>query len=81
MLKALENLKLTKLFPNLHHVTCIAHALNRVCCVISEENVEINLLISLFKKVMVKSPLREHSFQIQTGLPLSPKAVKTRWNS
>ena len=50
MIKAISCLKSSNLFPNQHHVTCLAHAINRVCSVISDENSEINSLIILFKK-------------------------------
>jgi len=78
MLKAIKQLKDT--FPNLNHITCIVHALHRVNLVIKNNN-EVNELISLFKEIMVKSPLREHNFQNETGLPLPPKPVITRWNT
>jgi hypothetical protein len=81
MIKAIKCLKETNLFPNLHHITCIAHALNRVCCVISEENQEINSLVTLFKKILIKSPLKVIAFKEQTGLPLPPTPVKTRWGT
>ncbi len=68
-------------FPNLNHVTCLAHALHRVCLKIAEENQEINSLISLFKSIMAKSPLREYQFQQKTGLYLPVKPALTRWGT
>jgi hypothetical protein len=79
MLKAMNNLIL--FFPNLHHVTCLAHALHRVCMKVAEENQEINSLISLFKSIMAKSPLREYQFQQKTGLSLPVKPALTRWGT
>jgi hypothetical protein len=79
LLKAVKNLK--DLFPNLRHITCIAHALHRVSLIIKDENPEVNQLISLFKEIMVKSPLREYEYKEQTGLPMPPKPVITRWNT
>ncbi len=58
MLKSMNGLK--EFFPNLHHMTCIVHALHRVCLKISEDSTETNSLIALFKKIMTKSPLREY---------------------
>jgi hypothetical protein len=81
MLKAFDSLKSGDLFPNMHHITCIAHALHRVSLKITKENEEINSLISLFKKVTVKSPLREYQFRRITGLSLPPKPVVTRWGT
>jgi len=48
---------------------------------ITEENEEINSLISMFKKVLIKSPLREYQFRRDTGLSLPPKPVVTRWGT
>jgi hypothetical protein len=79
MIKAMKNLKC--FFPKLHHVTCLAHALHRVSLKVAEEHKEINSLISFFKKIMVKSPLREYQFQQKTGLSLPVKPVLTRWGT
>jgi hypothetical protein len=77
--KAVKTMR--SLFPNLHHVTCLAHALNRVCIVIKDNYEEVNQLVSLFKEVMVKSHLREYQFHEKTGISLPPKPVITRWNT
>jgi hypothetical protein len=79
LLKSISNLK--SIFPNLKHITCIAHALHRVSCVVMNENKETNELISRFKQIMAKSPLRAFEYQEQTGLPLPPNPVITRWNT
>jgi len=62
-------------------VTCLAHALHRVSLKVAEEHKEINSLISFFKQIMVKSPLREYQFQQKTGLSLPVKPVLTRWGT
>jgi hypothetical protein len=51
--------------------------LHRVCLKISEDNTEINSLIALFKKLMIKSPLREYQFKQKTGLCFPRKPVVT----
>jgi hypothetical protein len=79
MLKSMNGFK--EFFPNLHHITRIVHALHRVFLKISEDNTEINSLIALFKKIIIKSPLREYQFKQKTGLCLPPKPVVTRWGS
>lgn len=40
MLKSFKNLK--KLFPNLNHITCLTHAINRVCETIRDHNEDLN---------------------------------------
>ena len=54
MVVAFKNLKQT-LLPQLIHVTCVAHAIHRVCKIIREDNVKINRFVSLIKKVLLKS--------------------------
>jgi hypothetical protein len=60
MVKAMKNLKLH--FRNLHHVTCLSHALHRVCEKVRENNVEADKFISSMKKILKKSPLRRALF-------------------
>lgn len=79
MIKAISSLK--PLVTNLHHITCLAHALNRVCEKIRSENPELNSFISKFKKIIVKSPNRQTKFREETGLKLPPEPVITRWGT
>jgi len=79
MIKAIKSLKL--MFPNLHHITCIVHALHRVCEVIREENIELNIFISNMKKVLKNSNSRILVYKETTGLPLPPDPIVTRWGT
>jgi len=79
MLKAVSNLKNT--YPNLKHVTCLAHCLHRVSEVIRLENKDINELISEIKSVLSKAPIRKQHFRKSTGLSPLPKVVTTRWGT
>jgi hypothetical protein len=66
-------------FPNLNHITCIAHALNRVCSSIQENLKLVNKLISNMKKVLLNSKSKEAVYREITGLKLPPTPVLTRW--
>lgn len=81
MIKALSNLKQAGMFPNLKHITCLAHALHRVAEKIREDNDEVNLFISKAKATLRKSSHRQQQFQIETELALPPIPVVTRWGT
>jgi hypothetical protein len=49
---------LKETYPNLNHITCIVHALHRVCEKIREGNHLVDKFISLMKKVLRKSCLQ-----------------------
>lgn len=69
-------------FPNLLHVTCFAHALHRVCEFIRDNFPDVNSLVSLYKKILLKSPHRVSLYrQICPNLPLPPQPVVTRWGT
>lgn len=80
MISAFNNLK-SYLFPNMHHITCLAHALHRVCERIREEFIDVNQFISLMKKTLLKSNERKAAYRRITGLPLPPTPVITRWGT
>ena len=81
MLLAIKNLKLTNMYPNLHHITCIAHTLHRVCEKIRLHNLLANKLIGDVKNVLQNSNSRKIKFVQSTGLPLPPDVVLTRWGT
>jgi hypothetical protein len=81
MMKAVEGLKKSNLFPKLKHVTCILHVLHNVCEKLRENNDLINELISKFQNIICKSNQRKKKFKQITKLPLPPKAVITRWGT
>lgn len=79
MIKAGHGLKGT--FPNLKHVTCLVHALNRVCETIKEENQTVNGLIAGIKSVLSKSPIRRQKFSEMCNIQFPPDVIEIRWNS
>ncbi len=79
MLKTVEVLK--QFYPYVMHITCLVHALNRVCEKVREEIVLVNKFISLMKKVLRKSPRRQQLFKNATNLPLPRNPIIIRWNS
>jgi hypothetical protein len=79
MVKAFSYLK--SVFHILQHITCLAHALNRVCERIRENFINVNNLISNMKKVLIKSPHRRQIYTQQTKLKLPIFPCITRWNT
>eukprot|EP00095_Tigriopus_kingsejongensis_P008118 snap_masked-scaffold184_size276635-processed-gene-1.15 protein:Tk08118 transcript:snap_masked-scaffold184_size276635-processed-gene-1.15-mRNA-1 annotation:"PREDICTED: uncharacterized protein LOC100902024" len=75
-IKAARGLK--ELFPNLLHVTCIAHGLSRVAELARVTYPKVNLLISETKKVFVKSGTRKREFAASCQIPLPPEPIITR---
>ncbi|QQP36210.1 Uncharacterized protein FKW44_021240 [Caligus rogercresseyi] len=51
--------QVTELFPNMMHVACICHALNRVAELVRYELPLVDELISEIKKMLVKAPRRK----------------------
>jgi hypothetical protein len=47
-------------FPNMLHLTCFGHGLHRICEFIRDIFPDINSLISLFKKKLLKSPSTQY---------------------
>ena len=50
MVSAIRCLKETKMYPNMHHITCIVHALHRVSELIRSNYEEVNNLVTALKK-------------------------------
>ena len=69
---------LLSLFPNIQHVTCMAHALNRVAEMARVVYPKVNHLISEVKKIFVKSGNRKRKFTASCQIPLPPEPVVTR---
>lgn len=68
--------------PKITHVTCIAHALHRVCEEIRSHFEDINVLISSVKKTFIKCPSRVQIFKTHVpGVELPPEPVTTRWGT
>lgn len=80
MLKAGQNLKI--FYPNLVHVTCLAHGINRVAECIREQFPLVNDLINYIKKVFLKAPIRIQFYKEHApNLALPPQPVITRWGT
>lgn len=68
-------------YPNMLHITCLAHALHRVCEHVREMFPSVNELISSVKRVFLKAPSRVAIWRETCSLPLPPEPVLTRWGS
>jgi hypothetical protein len=79
MIKAIGILK--PLFNNLHHITCLAHSLHRVCEAIRSHYKVLDSFVSNMKKVLLKSSYRRNLFKTMTRLSLPPVPVLTRWGT
>jgi hypothetical protein len=80
MVKAGQNLKI--FFPDLIHVTCVAHGLNRVAEEIRKKFPLVNTMISSVKKVFLKSPIRIQLYkEMLPNIPLPPQPILTRWGT
>lgn len=75
-LKAGAGLK--TLFPNMIHVTCLAHGLNRVAEKVRYTYPKVDKLIAKMKKSFVKNPRRRADFAAACQVPLPPEPVLTR---
>jgi hypothetical protein len=67
-------------FPNLIHLTCLAHAMHNVCEHIMHNYGNVNRLVSCGKKIIVKSLSRKQLFKEKfPTTPTPPEPVRTRW--
>lgn len=74
-LKAGRGLK--QMFPNLLHLTCLAHGLNRVAETVRYENPLVDQLIAEVKKIFVKAPGRKKALAAAGQVPV-PEPILTR---
>lgn len=80
MLNAAKKLKL--FYPNMIHITCAVHGLNRVAEEIRVLFPLVDNLISSIKKIFLKAPLRVECYRIMLpNIPLPPSPVITRWGT
>jgi hypothetical protein len=79
MLKSGKDLKV--FYPEMIHVTCLAHGIHRVCETIRGLFGEVNEIISLVKKVFLKSPSRVLVWKETCNLSLPPEPILTRWGT
>lgn len=80
MVKAGKTLKIFN--PKMEHITCVAHALHRVCEEIRLQFPKVDKLISNMKKNFLKAPSRVQIFRsIAPNIPLPPEPILTRWGT
>lgn len=80
MLKTARKMK-ELLFPDLLHVTCLAHALHRVCEHIRGSYKRVDKLVTRFKRVFVKCPRRRAKLRERIGCAFVSFPVPTRWGT
>lgn len=69
-------------YPNMVHVTCLAHALHRVAETVRTTSKYSNTFISNVRKIFVKAPLRVQVYkEMNPKTPLPPEPVLTRWGT
>jgi len=73
--------KAKKTFKNMKHVTCIAHAMQRVCETIRQNNLKANTFVTKFKELMTNSPKRKREFKEICNIALPKQPVITRWGT
>lgn len=79
MLKSGKSLKI--FYPNMLHVTCIAHAINLLAERIRNLFPQVNKFISATKKIFIKAPSRVALYKAKLNIPLPPEPVLTRWGT
>lgn len=69
-------------YPKVTHVTCLAHALHRVCEQIRCCYPLLDRFIANAKKAFTKAPSRNLLFkQMYPDVPLPPQPITTRWGT
>ncbi|PSN41310.1 hypothetical protein C0J52_20237 [Blattella germanica] len=80
MVKSGQTLK--GIFPNLIHITCLAHTLHCIAETIRNSFQLVDRFVACTKKIFVKSPSRIKLFRLTApNTPLPPAPVLTRWRS
>lgn len=73
---------LTMLYPNLIHLTCLAHGIHRISECLRNEYSTVDKLIATIKKVFLKAPSRIIKLrELFPNLPLPPQPIITRWGT
>lgn len=80
MIKAGKTLNV--FFPNMIHISCLAHMIQRLAEKVREMYPNVNTLVSNLKKVFLKAPQRVDVYkEIMPSVPLPPEPVLTRWGT
>ena len=67
--------------PDLLHLTCLIHALHRICEKARSLFKDVNTLLKNGKKIFLKSPLRVTLWKQSSDLALPPQVCVTRWGT
>ena len=67
--------------PRAIHVTCVAHAIHRICEKVRDTFPDVNRLISSSRKIFLKAPSRVALYKAKMSCPLPPEVVVTRWGT
>jgi len=77
MVKSADSL--TMLFPNLIHLTCLAHEIHRTSECLRNWYTAVDKLIATFKNVFLKAPSQMIIlWELFPDLPLPPQPIITR---
>jgi hypothetical protein len=77
MIKAGKTLNV--FFPNMIHVTCLAHMLQRIAEKVRELFPNVNTLVNNLKKVFLKAPHRVEVYKdVLPNVALPPESILTR---
>lgn len=68
-------------FTDMAHITCVVHALDRVCRKVESNSQKLNQFISSMKKYLLTSKTKQLNYRDITGLPLPPVPCLTRWKT
>lgn len=69
-------------YPNIIHVTCVAHMLHRVAEKVRDIHPKVNKLINNVKKTFLKAPSRVQIYkEVLPDVPLPPEPIITRWGT
>lgn len=79
MLKAMRELK--AIFPNMMHITCLCHALHRVCEEAKVEYSQAAALITSLKMVLSKSSRRVDILECGINGTMRKLPIDTRWGT
>ncbi|CAI6357265.1 unnamed protein product [Macrosiphum euphorbiae] len=80
MIKAGKTLNV--FFPNMIHISCLTHMIQRLAEKVREMYPNVNTLVSNLKKVFLKALQRVDVYkEIMPSVPLPPEPVLTRWGT
>lgn len=74
--------KLKPMYPNLMHITCLAHSCYCACEYVRNQFRDVDRFIALMKCAFLKCIARVQVFrEVAPGVPLPPAPVITRWGT